>query len=56
MQALPLTVFHDALSPYRDLQAQAWAAALLLVVLVLIVNLASRFALRRQLAFAGRGT
>jgi phosphate transport system permease protein len=55
MQALPLTVFHDALMPYKDLQDQAWGAALLLVVLVLIVNLASRFALRRQLALAGRG-
>jgi phosphate transport system permease protein len=55
MQALPLTVFHNALTPYRDLEDQAWGAALLLVVLVLIVNLASRFALRRQLALAGRG-
>jgi len=55
MQALPLTVFHDALTPYKDLQDQAWGAALLLVVLVLVVNLASRFALRRQLAFAGKG-
>ena len=56
MQALPLTVFHNALTPYKDLEDQAWGAALLLVVLVLIVNLASRFALRRQLALAGRGT
>jgi phosphate transport system permease protein len=54
MQALPLTVFHNALTPYRDLEDQAWGAAFLLVVLVLIVNLASRFALRRQLALAGR--
>jgi len=55
MPALPLTVFHNALTPYKDLQQQAWGAALLLVVLVLIVNLGSRLALRRQIAFAGRG-
>jgi phosphate transport system permease protein len=54
ISALPLIVFHDALKPYKELQDQAWGAALLLVVMVLIVNLASRFALRRQIAFAGK--
>jgi ABC-type phosphate transport system permease subunit len=54
--ATPPHVFHNALTPYKDLEDQAWGAALVLVVLVLIVNLASRFALRRQLALAGRGT
>ncbi|MEP7104346.1 MAG: phosphate ABC transporter permease PstA [Chloroflexota bacterium] len=55
MSALPLVVFHDALTPYKELQDQAWGAALILVVMVLIVNLASRYALRRQIAFAGKG-
>jgi phosphate transport system permease protein len=55
MTALPLIVFHDALKPYKELQDQAWGAALILVVMVLIVNLASRYALRRQIAFAGKG-
>jgi phosphate transport system permease protein len=54
MSALPLIVFHDALTPYPALQEQAWGAALLLVVLVLLVNVLSRFALRRQTALANR--
>jgi phosphate transport system permease protein len=54
MSALPLVVFHDALTPYPSLQDQAWGAALLLVTMVLIVNLASRVVLRRQIALANR--
>jgi phosphate transport system permease protein len=54
MSALPLVVFHDALTPYPSLQDQAWGAALLLVAMVLIVNLASRVVLRRQIALANR--
>jgi phosphate transport system permease protein len=54
MSALPLIVFHNALTPYPALQAQAWGAALLLVTLVLVVNVLSRFALRRQIALANR--
>lgn len=54
MSALPLIVFHDALTPYPALQQQAWGAALVLVVLVLIFNLASRWVLRRQIRMAGQ--
>jgi phosphate transport system permease protein len=54
MSALPLIVFHDALTPYPTLQEQAWGAALLLVAMVLVVNVLSRFALRRQIALANR--
>jgi phosphate transport system permease protein len=53
MAALPLTVFHDALTPYPELQAQAWGAALVLVAVVLATNLLSRFVLRRQIRLAG---
>lgn len=53
VQALPLTVFQYALTPYRSLQNQAWGAALVLVVLVLALNLVSRWVLRRQIALAG---
>lgn len=53
MQALPVTVFRYALLPYKSLQAQAWGAALVLIVLVLAVNLVSRWVLRRQIALAG---
>ena len=54
MQALPLTVFKYALLPYRSLQDQAWGAALVLIVLVLGINLVSRYVLRRQIALAGQ--
>ena len=54
MSALPLIVFHNALTPYPSLVEQAWGAALILIVLTLAINLASRFALRRQIALAGR--
>jgi phosphate transport system permease protein len=54
MQALPLTVFKDALAPYKSFQDQAWGAALVLVILVLAINLASRWVLRRQIRLAGQ--
>ncbi len=54
MQALPLTVYKYALLPYKSLQAQAWGAALVLIALVLVVNLVSRYVLRRQIALAGQ--
>jgi phosphate transport system permease protein len=54
MSALPLIVFRDALTPYAELHDQAWGAALVLVTMVLIVNLASRWVLRRQIRLAGQ--
>ena len=54
MQALPLTVFRYALLPYKSLQAQAWGAALVLIIMVLGINLVSRWVLRRQIALAGQ--
>jgi len=54
IQALPLTVFKYALLPYKSLQDQAWGAALVLVIMVLAINLVSRWVLRRQLRFAGQ--
>jgi phosphate transport system permease protein len=54
LQALPLTVYQYALQPYKSLQDQAWGAALVLVVIVLGINLASRWVLRRQIALAGQ--
>lgn len=41
--ALPLQIFNYATSPYNDWRSQAWAAALVLVVLVLILNLLARW-------------
>jgi phosphate transport system permease protein len=54
MEALPMTVYHYALTPYKSLQDQAWGAALVLVVMVLGINLISRWVLRRQIALAGQ--
>lgn len=52
MAALPLIVFRYALTPYKELQDLAWGAALVLVTMVLFVNLASRWFLRRQIRMA----
>jgi len=54
MSSLPLIVFHDALTPYDELNQTAWGAALVLVLLVLLINLGSRFVLRRQVALADK--
>lgn len=54
MASLPLVVFHDALTPYPELQAQAWGAAVLLVLVVVAANLATRFALRERTRLADR--
>jgi phosphate transport system permease protein len=47
MSALSLTVFRNALVPYQNLQEQAWAAALLLVMLVAATNILARIYVRR---------
>jgi phosphate transport system permease protein len=54
IQALPLTVYQYALTPYKSLQDQAWGAALVLMIVVLAINLVSRWVLRRQIALAGQ--
>jgi phosphate transport system permease protein len=54
MAALPLIVFHDALTPYPELVQTAWGAALVLIFLTLLINLSSRMVLRRQLRLAGK--
>lgn len=54
MDSLTLVVFRNALTPYPQLQDQAWAAALLLVLIVLLANLSTRVALRRQARLAAR--
>jgi len=54
METLPHIVYKYALQPYKELQDQAWGAALVLIAIVLVINLASRYVLRRQLRFAGQ--
>jgi phosphate transport system permease protein len=47
--ALPLQIYNYALSPYSDWQRQAWAAAFLLILLVLVISiLVRRIASRRH--------
>ena len=48
MAALPLTIFTYAISPYEEWHRQAWAAALILVIIVLIGNVAARMIMRRS--------
>jgi phosphate transport system permease protein len=45
--ALALTIFRNALVPYPNLQDQAWAAALLLVIMVAATNILARVYVRR---------
>ncbi|MBV9769923.1 MAG: phosphate ABC transporter permease PstA [Bryobacterales bacterium] len=45
--SLPVIIYTHAISPYEDWHRQAWAAGLVLLVLVLIANIASRWVLSR---------
>jgi phosphate transport system permease protein len=51
--ALPLQIFTYAVSPYDEWHALAWAGALVLIALVLLISLAARFATRAR--FGGMG-
>ncbi len=46
MDALPIRIFLDSRQPSAELQAQAWGAALILILIVLILNIAVRLASR----------
>ncbi len=50
VSSLPVRIYEYALSPYDDYHRQAWAAALLLLGLVLIVNVLSRLVLAKKMA------
>ncbi|HVE83781.1 MAG TPA: phosphate ABC transporter permease PstA [Myxococcales bacterium] len=43
MASLPVQIFTYAVSPYDDWHRQAWGAALVLVMAVLVLNVAARF-------------
>ena len=47
---LPLTLYNYAISPYEDWHRQAWAAALILMMFVLAINLAARIWLKPSAA------
>jgi phosphate transport system permease protein len=50
--ALPLQIFTYAISPYDEWHAQAWAGAVVLIALVLVISLIARIATRAR---HGRG-
>ena len=45
--AVPLLIYEYGISPYRDWQADAWGAALVLVVAMLVLNLVIKLGIRR---------
>src|ERR1044071_2002272 len=44
--ALPLTIYTYAISPYEDWHNQAWAAAAILILVVLLGNILARFLMK----------
>jgi phosphate transport system permease protein len=46
--ALPLQIFTYAISPYEEWHAQAWAGALVLISIVLVISLAARIVTRSK--------
>jgi phosphate transport system permease protein len=48
MAALPLTVYTYATGPYEEWHRLAWATALVLILVVLVLSLAARFATRER--------
>jgi phosphate transport system permease protein len=49
MDALPIRIFLNSRSPYADIQAQAWGAALILILMVLALNIGVRLASRGRI-------
>jgi phosphate transport system permease protein len=52
--ALPLQIFTYAISPYDDWHRQAWAGALVLILMVLAINIAVRVLTRGKYTSPGR--
>jgi len=48
--SLTVQIFNYAISPYEDWHQKAWSAALVLLLLVGLLNLAARYALRKSAA------
>jgi len=50
--ALPLQIFADATTAYETAHGQAWAGALVLIIVVLIISVGARFATRSRFGSA----
>lgn len=48
VSALPLSIWHYAMSAYLDLQQQAWAGAFLLIMLILVISIIVRWVSSRK--------
>jgi phosphate transport system permease protein len=48
--SLPVMIYNYALSPFEDWHRQAWAAGLVLLTLILIVNIVARAILSRGIS------
>lgn len=46
--SMPVLVFNYAISPYKEWQAQAWAGALTLILIVLVLNVSARLVTRKR--------
>ena len=53
MAALPLTVFTYATGPYEEWHRYAWAAALVLILVVFVLSVGARLAIRRRFTLNG---
>lgn len=51
--SLPVMIFTYAIAPYEDWHRQAWAAGFVLLMLVLVVNVTTRFVIGRR-SYVGR--
>jgi phosphate transport system permease protein len=49
--SLPVMIYTYAISPYDDWHRQAWAAGLILLLLVLLANIGARLLLSRRISF-----
>lgn len=48
MASLPIQIYEYAKSPYEDWHRQAWAAALVLIIVVLVLNIVARVSTRER--------
>ncbi len=46
--SLPVSIYTYALSPYEDWHRQAWSAALVLLLVVLLLNVSARLLVRHR--------
>jgi phosphate transport system permease protein len=52
--SLPVYIFNYAVSPYPDWHRQAWAAALVLLTLIMLLNFGIRFLTGKRVVLAGQ--